>query len=75
MEIFPCSKYEMKLSGCTAELVIHNAEPEDASDYTCDTGDQQSTAILRVNGQHCTKMEQRIKGICEAVQITFCYLW
>uniref|UniRef100_A0A669QKL3 Obscurin n=1 Tax=Phasianus colchicus TaxID=9054 RepID=A0A669QKL3_PHACC len=49
MEIFPCSKYEMRLRGCTAELVIHNAEPEDASDYTCDTGDQQSTAILRVN--------------------------
>ncbi|OXB75204.1 UNVERIFIED_CONTAM: hypothetical protein H355_002737 [Colinus virginianus] len=50
MEIFPCAKYEMKLHGCTAELVIHNVEPEDASDYTCDTGDQQSTAVLRVNG-------------------------
>lgn len=50
MELFPCAKYEMKLSGHTAELVIHNVEPEDASDYTCDTGDQQSTAVLTVNG-------------------------
>lgn len=50
MELFSCAKYEIKLSGCTAELVIHNVEPEDASDYTCDTGDQQSTAVLRVNG-------------------------
>ncbi|XP_050565252.1 LOW QUALITY PROTEIN: obscurin [Cygnus atratus] len=49
MELFSCAKYEIKLSGCTAELVIHNVEPEDASDYTCDTGDQQSTAVLRVN--------------------------
>uniref|UniRef100_A0A8U7MNR6 Obscurin, cytoskeletal calmodulin and titin-interacting RhoGEF n=1 Tax=Corvus moneduloides TaxID=1196302 RepID=A0A8U7MNR6_CORMO len=47
--LFPCAKYEIKLSGRTAELVIHNVEPEDASDYTCDTGDQQSTAVLRVN--------------------------
>lgn len=50
MELFPCAKYEIKLSGRTAELVIHDVEPEDASDYTCDTGDQQSTAVLRVNG-------------------------
>lgn len=50
MQLFACAKYEIKLSGRTAELVIHNIEPEDASDYTCDTGDQQSTAVLRVNG-------------------------
>ncbi|KAF2987667.1 hypothetical protein EK904_013941 [Melospiza melodia maxima] len=49
MELFPCAKYQIKLSGRAAELVIHNVEPEDASDYTCDTGDQQSTAVLRVN--------------------------
>ncbi|NWY11902.1 OBSCN protein, partial [Aphelocoma coerulescens] len=30
MELFPCAKYEIKLSGRTAELVIHNVEPEDA---------------------------------------------
>lgn len=62
MELFPCAKYEIKLSGRTAELVIHNVEPEDASDYTCDTGDQQSTAALRVNGQHCTHSGWRRRG-------------
>ncbi|NXO42081.1 OBSCN protein, partial [Locustella ochotensis] len=30
MELFPCAKYEIKLSGRTAELVIRNVEPEDA---------------------------------------------
>ncbi|NXM18193.1 OBSCN protein, partial [Ploceus nigricollis] len=30
MELFPCAKYEIKLSGRRAELVIHNVEPEDA---------------------------------------------
>ncbi|NWR70506.1 OBSCN protein, partial [Centropus unirufus] len=30
VDLFPCSKYEIKLSGRIAELVIHNAEPEDA---------------------------------------------
>lgn len=50
VDLFPCAKYELKLQGHVAELVIHNVEPEDASDYTCDTGDQQSTAVLRVNG-------------------------
>ncbi|XP_021244944.1 obscurin isoform X10 [Numida meleagris] len=61
MEIFPCAKYEMKLSGCTAELVIRNAEPEDASDYTCDTGDQQSTAALRVNAIK-PQLKQQLKN-------------
>ncbi|XP_064495791.1 obscurin [Pseudopipra pipra] len=61
MELFPCAKYDIKLSGHTAELVIHSVEPEDASDYTCDTGDQQSTAVLRV---HATKprLRQQLKN-------------
>ncbi|XP_019363471.1 PREDICTED: obscurin [Gavialis gangeticus] len=49
VDLFPCAKYDLNLQGHVAELVIHNVEPEDASDYTCDTGDQQSTAVLRVN--------------------------
>ncbi|XP_010121152.1 PREDICTED: obscurin [Chlamydotis macqueenii] len=61
MELFPCAKYEIKLSGRTAELVIHNVEPEDASDYTCDTGDQQSTAVLRVNAIK-PRLKQQLKN-------------
>ncbi|XP_010016327.1 PREDICTED: obscurin-like, partial [Nestor notabilis] len=68
MEIFPCAKYDIKLSGRTAELVIHHVEPEDASDYTCDTGDQQSSAFLRVNAikphlkQHLKNEEVEVGG-------------
>ncbi|XP_029863782.1 obscurin isoform X27 [Aquila chrysaetos chrysaetos] len=61
MELFACAKYEIKLSGRTAELVIHNIEPEDASDYTCDTGDQQSTAVLRVNAIK-PRLKQQLKN-------------
>ncbi|XP_053118296.1 obscurin isoform X21 [Hemicordylus capensis] len=42
-------KYRMKQEGCVAELVIHNAEPEDAGKYLCDTGDQQSTAQVKIH--------------------------
>ncbi|XP_008935253.1 PREDICTED: obscurin-like, partial [Merops nubicus] len=61
MELFPCAKYEITLSGRTAELVIHNVEPEDASDYTCDSGDQQSTAVLRVNAIK-PRLKQQLKS-------------
>ncbi|XP_025067421.1 obscurin isoform X19 [Alligator sinensis] len=42
------AKYEMKQDGSVAELVIHNAKSEDAGRYTCDTGDQQTTAQVRI---------------------------
>ncbi|XP_053913944.1 obscurin isoform X11 [Cuculus canorus] len=61
MELFPCTKYEIKLSSHVAQLVIHNVEPEDASDYTCDTGDQQSTAVLRVNAVK-PRLKQQLKN-------------
>nr|XP_060639352.1 obscurin-like [Anolis sagrei ordinatus] len=42
-------KYEMKKEGCVAELIIHDAETEDAGRYSCDTGEQQSTAQVKVH--------------------------
>ncbi|KAM4688626.1 obscurin [Discoglossus pictus] len=47
--LFPCAKYEMKQDGALVELVIYDAEAEDAADYTCDSGDQQTTATVNVN--------------------------
>ncbi|XP_066483103.1 obscurin isoform X3 [Tiliqua scincoides] len=41
-------KFEMRQQGCRVELLIHNAQPEDSGDYTCDSGDQQTTASLLV---------------------------
>nr|XP_046264945.1 obscurin isoform X16 [Scatophagus argus] len=44
----PSKKYEMKQEGCIQELCIRNLEPEDSGYYTCDAGDQLTTASLAV---------------------------
>ncbi|KAM4551583.1 obscurin isoform 33-T33 [Odontesthes bonariensis] len=44
----PGKKYEMKQEGCVRELCIRNLEPEDSGYYTCDAGDQLTTASLAV---------------------------
>uniref|UniRef100_A0A4W3HXD1 Ig-like domain-containing protein n=1 Tax=Callorhinchus milii TaxID=7868 RepID=A0A4W3HXD1_CALMI len=44
-------KYEMKQKGSKVELLIHKLKLEDAGDYTCDTGDRQSSAALKVKGR------------------------
>ncbi|XP_034146064.1 obscurin isoform X5 [Esox lucius] len=41
-------KYEMRQEGCVHELIVHNLEPEDNGYYTCDAGDQLTTASLTV---------------------------
>lgn len=49
----PSDKYEMRQAGSVAELTIHNLSEADAGDYTCDTGDQQTTAAVRLKGGLC----------------------
>lgn len=44
------TKYKMRESGCIQELCIWNLEPEDSGYYTCDAGDQLTTASLVVQG-------------------------
>lgn len=46
----PCAKYHIKQTGNLATLVIHDVDPEDSGNYTCDTGVSQSTAHLAVKG-------------------------
>ncbi|XP_037625804.1 obscurin isoform X2 [Sebastes umbrosus] len=41
-------KYEMKLEGKTAQMTILNVQPEDAGRYSCITGDQKTTAEVKV---------------------------
>ncbi|XP_070989796.1 obscurin-like isoform X35 [Oncorhynchus clarkii lewisi] len=41
-------KYEMRQEGCVQELCIRNLEPEDNGYYTCDAGDQLTTASVAV---------------------------
>ncbi|KAL7977784.1 hypothetical protein Chor_014591 [Crotalus horridus] len=47
----PGSKYRMKKEGAIVELTIHDLDLKDAGDYTCISGDQQTTAVLTVNGE------------------------
>ncbi|XP_054597166.2 obscurin isoform X8 [Nothobranchius furzeri] len=44
----PGKKYEIRQEGRIQELCIHNLEPEDRGYYTCDAGNQLTTASLAV---------------------------
>ena len=46
----PGGKYEMKHIGCEVQLRIYDTSPQDKGDYTCSTGDQQTTAFVQVKG-------------------------
>lgn len=46
----PSKKYEIRQKGCIQELCILNLEPEDSGYYTCDAGEQLTTASLAVQG-------------------------
>lgn len=49
--LYPGLKYEMKQQGSTAELVIYDLELDDSGRYTCDSGHQQTTAVVTVHGR------------------------
>lgn len=50
MVLQPGKKFEMRQEGCIRELSIRNLVPEDNGYYTCDAGDQLTTASLVVQG-------------------------
>ncbi|KAM4605629.1 obscurin [Polymixia lowei] len=47
----PCAKYDISQKGPRATLVIRDVDLEDSGNYTCDSGDRQSTAKLVVTAQ------------------------
>lgn len=49
-------KYEMRLEGKTAKLTIINIQPEDAGKYSCITGDEKTTAEVKV--------KREFKSVC-----------
>ncbi|XP_029987477.1 LOW QUALITY PROTEIN: obscurin [Sphaeramia orbicularis] len=40
-------KYHIKLEAKTAQITIHNVQPEDSGKYSCITGDEKTTAELK----------------------------
>ena len=46
----PGRKFEMRQEGCIEVLCIQSVVPEDSGYYTCDAGDQLTTASLAVQG-------------------------
>lgn len=50
MVLQPTKKYEIRQEECIRELCILNLEPEDSGYYTCDAGEQLTTASLAVQG-------------------------
>lgn len=55
-------KYEIRQEGTHVELFIYDAEAEDAGDYTCNSGDQQTTASLQVKGRSSLAGKQKSSG-------------
>ncbi|XP_041658846.1 obscurin isoform X22 [Cheilinus undulatus] len=51
MVLQPGKKFEMRQEGCIQELCIRNLIPEDSGYYTCDAGDQLTTASLAVQAK------------------------
>lgn len=49
--ILPGPRFQMRLDGKTAKLVISNVFPEDAGIYSCVTGDQKTTAEVKVKSK------------------------
>ncbi|PWA20807.1 hypothetical protein CCH79_00007110, partial [Gambusia affinis] len=43
-----CDKYQIKVEGRKASMTIFNAQPDDAGKYSCITGDEKTTAEIRV---------------------------
>lgn len=49
--ISPSSKYEIRQEGTIHTLKIYHLNPEDSGKYTCDNGNEQTTATLTVKGR------------------------
>lgn len=47
-------KYQMKVDGKTAMLTILSVQPEDAGKYSCTTGDEKTTAEIKVKRKFAT---------------------
>ncbi|XP_036845201.1 obscurin [Oncorhynchus mykiss] len=51
-------KYQIKVEGRIAEMTITNVQPEDIGKYSCVTGDQKTTAVVKVQALPVTFKRQ-----------------
>ncbi|KAM8745978.1 obscurin isoform 6-T7 [Acanthopagrus schlegelii] len=66
-------KYQMKLEGKTAQMTILNVQPEDAGKYSCITGDEKTTAVVKVKSLPVTfKREIQSMVVKEGESGVFC---
>uniref|UniRef100_A0A8C5JE28 Ig-like domain-containing protein n=1 Tax=Junco hyemalis TaxID=40217 RepID=A0A8C5JE28_JUNHY len=60
----PSGKYRMRQEGLKAELVIRGIAEEDAGEYTCVCGEQQTTAVLTVQGKAIPDLLSPAGNLC-----------
>ncbi|KAM7409839.1 hypothetical protein PAMA_001372 [Pampus argenteus] len=66
-------KYQIKAEGKTAEMTIVNVQPEDAGKYSCITGDEKTTADVKVKPLPVTfKREMQHQVVKEGDGGVFC---
>eukprot|EP00064_Thunnus_orientalis_P001398 superscaffoldBa00000095_g1401 len=54
-EEVPPGKYQIKIEGKTAQMTILSVQPEDAGKYSCITGDEKTTAEVKVKREEVQK--------------------
>lgn len=57
IDLCSCAKYEFRQDCNLVQLIIHDVDPEDSGDYTCDCGDQKTTAHLEVKGRTLANLD------------------
>ncbi|XP_023195956.1 obscurin-like isoform X8 [Xiphophorus maculatus] len=68
-----CDKYQIMVEGRKASMTIFNAQPDDAGKYSCITGDEKTTAEIRVKALPVTfKQELQRLSVKEGECGVFC---
>lgn len=60
-ELFPGSKYKMKIENDLYQLIINNPKVEDSGKYTIEIAGVSSTAFLNVDGKKITFLKYYFK--------------
>ncbi|XP_055077076.1 obscurin [Periophthalmus magnuspinnatus] len=72
-QIYHGGRFQMSLSGKTAEMKIRNIQPEDVGEYSCVFGDQKTTAEVNVRAAASVFFEKELQdqAIMEGKSVIF----